>query len=152
MPKKHLGELKGDLFLVDEGNRSFTVQQIQLLQAIEQCGSITKAAKSVGISYKTAWDRINMMNNLSDKPLVSRSAGGSGGGGTVLTEFGKELLRGFSELQEEHHSFISRIGTSLHSIDDLSKFLRNTTLQTSARNQFRGQIRKIIKGAVNTEV
>ena len=75
MPKKHLGELKGDLFLVDEGNRSFTVQQIQLLQAIEQCGSITKAAKSVGISYKTAWDRINMMNNLSDKPLVLRSAG-----------------------------------------------------------------------------
>ena len=62
MPKKHLGELKGDLFLVDERNRSFTVQQIQLLQAIEQCGSITKAAKSVGISYKTAWDRINMMN------------------------------------------------------------------------------------------
>ena len=152
MPKKHLGELKGDLFLVDEGNRSFTVQQIQLLQAIEQCGSITKAAKSVGISYKTAWDRINMMNNLSDKPLVSRSAGGSGGGGTFLTEFGKELLRGFSELQEEHHSFISRIGTSLHSIDDLSKFLRNTTLQTSARNQFRGQIKKIVKGAVNTEV
>ena len=152
MPKKHLGELKGDLFLIDEENRSFTVQQIQLLQAIEQCGSITKAAKNVGISYKTAWDRINMMNNLSDKPLVRRSAGGSGGGGTSLTKLGKELLRGFSELQEEHHSFISRIGTSLRSIDDLSKFLRNTTLQTSARNQFRGQIRKIIKGAVNTEV
>ena len=44
MPKKHLGELKGDLFLIDEENRSFTVQQIQLLQAIEQCGSITKAS------------------------------------------------------------------------------------------------------------
>ena len=152
MPKKHLVELKGDLFLIDEENRSFTVQQIQLLQAIELCGSITNAAKTVGISYKTAWDRINMMNNLSDKPLVRRSAGGSGGGGTSLTELGKKLLRGFTELQEEHHSFIARIGTSLHSIDDLSKFLRNTTLQTSARNQFRGQIRKIVKGAVNTEV
>ncbi len=80
---------------------------------------------------------------------VGSLRGGSGGGGTSLTELGKELLRGFAELQEEHHSFISRIGTSLHSIDDLSKFLRNTTLQTSARNQFRGQIRKIIKGAVN---
>ncbi|GIS50793.1 MAG: hypothetical protein Ct9H90mP25_2270 [Gammaproteobacteria bacterium] len=50
-----------------------------------------RGAKSVGISYKTAWDRINMMNNLSDKPLVRRSAGGSGGGGTSLTELGKEL-------------------------------------------------------------
>ena len=69
MPKKHLGELKGDLFLVDEGNRSFTVQQIQLLQAIEQCGSITKAAKSVGISYKTAWDRSH-----DEQPIwISRS-------------------------------------------------------------------------------
>ena len=152
MPKKHFGELKADLFLIDERNRSFTVQQIQLLQSIEQCGSITKAAKNVGISYKTAWDRINMMNNLSDKPLVSRSAGGYGGGGTTLTGLGKDLLRGFSELQEEHHSFISKIGKSLHSIDDLSKFLRNTTLQTSATNQFRGVIKKIVKGAVNTEV
>ena len=152
MQKKHRGELKADLLLIDEGNRSFTLQQIQLLQSIEQCGSITKAAKNAGISYKTAWDRINMMNNLSDKPLVIRCAGGYGGGGTKLTELGKELLRGFSELQEEHHSFISKVGKSLHSIDDLSKFLRNTILQTSARNQFRGIIKKIVKGAVNTEV
>ena len=66
MSKKNLGMLKADLFLLDEENRSFTVRQIQLLKAIEHCGSITNAAKHIGISYKTAWDRINVMNNLSE--------------------------------------------------------------------------------------
>ena len=152
MSKKNLEMLKADLFLLDEKNRSLTGRQIKLLKAIEQCGSITNAAKNVGISYKTAWDRINVMNNLSEEPLVRRTAGGSGGGGTSLTQLGKDLLRGFAELQDEHRAFIKRLGTSLHSIDELSKFLRSTTLQTSARNQFRGQISKITKGAINTEV
>ena len=152
MSKINLGMLKADLLPLDEENRSFTRAQIELLKAIEQYGSITNAAKNIGISYKTAWDRINMMNNLSEEPLVHRSAGGSGGGGTSLTKLGKDLLRGFSELQEEYNAFINRLGTSLDSIEDLSKFLRSTTLQTSARNQFRGQISKITKGAINTEV
>ena len=53
--------------------------------------------------------------------LVRRAAGGSGGGGTSLTQLGKDLLRGFAELQEEHRAFINRLGTNLHSIDELSK-------------------------------
>ena len=152
MPKKRRVKLKADLFLLDEAQQSFTDKQILLLNAVNQCGSITQAAKHVGISYKTAWDRINMMNNLSEEPIVRRSVGGSGGGGTSLTSLGKELLRGFSELQDEHHAMIERLGTGLRSVDDLSKFLRSTTLRTSARNQFRGQITKILKGGINTEV
>ena len=81
MPKKRRGKLKADLFLLDEDHQSFTDKQILLLNAVNQCGSITQAAKHVGISYKTAWDRINMMNNLSEEPIVRRSVGGSGGGG-----------------------------------------------------------------------
>ena len=140
------------MFLLNEDQQSFTSAQIELLIAIGDCGSITNAAKQVGISYKTAWDRIDAMNNLSEKPLVIRATGGAKGGGTKLTEFGQEIIQGFTELQDEHAAFVERLGSSLHSMGDLAKFLRSTTLHTSAINQFRGQVTKITRGAVNTEI
>ena len=152
MAKKKFKALKADLFLQEGDQQSFTNTQIQLLAAINECGSITSAAKAVGISYKTAWDRIDALNNLSDKPLVQRAAGGSGGGGSALTAFGKKIVKGFSELQDEHSAFIKRLGTSLHSINDLAKFIRSTALRTSARNQFRGQVKKVTRGGINTEI
>lgn len=152
MSKKKFSALKADLFLQGNDQQSFTQTQIQLLSAIDESGSITKAAKQIGVSYKTAWDRIDALNNLSDKALVQRAAGGVGGGGTSLTVFGKNIVAGFSELQEEHNAFINRLGSNVSSMSELAKFLRSTTLRTSARNQFRGQIKKITRGGVNTEV
>jgi len=152
MVKKKFKTLKADLFLQDEDQQSFTNAQIQLLTAINECGSISSAAKNIGVSYKTAWDRIDALNNLSDKPLIQRVAGGKNGGGSKLTNFGREIVKGFTELQEEHNAFVKRLGTSLNSMSDLAKFLRSTTLQTSARNQFRGKITKITRGGINTEI
>lgn len=152
MPRKKSAALKGNLFLLDGKQQSLSNQQIELLLAIKDCGSITAAARQVGISYKTAWDRIDAMNNLSDQPLVARSAGGAKGGGTQLTNFGEDILAGFSQLQEEHAAYVERLGTSLHSMSDLANFLRSTTLHTSARNQFRGQIKKVTRGEVNAEI
>jgi len=94
MPRKKSSALKANLFLLEGEQQSFTNQQIDLLLAIKDGGSITAAAKEVGISYKTAWDRIDAMNNLADKALVSRSAGGKKGGGTQLTQFGEDILLG----------------------------------------------------------
>ncbi|WP_038820465.1 winged helix-turn-helix domain-containing protein, partial [Pseudomonas savastanoi] len=54
-------------------------QRIALLQHIAEQGSITRAAKSAGLSYKAAWDAIDELNNLAQKPLVERSVGGRGG-------------------------------------------------------------------------
>ncbi len=52
-------------------------QRIALLQHIAEQGSITRAAKSAGLSYKAAWDAIDELNNLAQKPLVERSVGGA---------------------------------------------------------------------------
>ena len=87
------------------------------------------------ISYKTAWDRINAMNNMSDKPLVLRSVGGYHGGGTTLTEVGQEIVQGFQVLQNEHKAFVNQLGEKLSTIRDLTSFIKNTPLITSARNQ-----------------
>lgn len=152
MARKKSSALKGSLVLLSGDEQSFTNQQIELLIAIRDCGSITAAAKQVGISYKTAWDRIDAMNNLADEALVSRNAGGKKGGGTQLTAFGREIITGFSELQEEHAAYVERLGTSLNSMGDLANFLRSSALRTSARNQFRGKIKKVTRGAVNTEI
>ena len=152
MTLKKTSSLKGSLILLNEDQQSFTTSQIELLIAIDECGSITRAAKRVGISYKTAWDRIDALNNMSENPLIIRATGGAKGGGTKLTEFGQDIIQGFTELQDEHTAFIKRLGARLQSMDDLAKFLRSTTLHTSARNQFRGPIIKITRGAVNTEI
>ena len=144
--------LKGSLFLQQDERQSFTQAQIDLLNAIATAGSISGAARAVGISYKTAWDRIDAMNNLSTKPLVARSAGGARGGGTQLTEFGQQVLKGFNAIQEQHAEFVDRLGEQVQALDDVADFLNLGQLKTSARNQYRGRVSKLTRGAVNAEV
>ena len=55
-------------------------QRLALLEQIAVQGSITRAAKAAGLSYKAAWDAIDELNNLAERPLVERSVGGKGGG------------------------------------------------------------------------
>lgn len=143
--------LQGSLFFLSDEER-FTSAQIQLLLAIDECGSISAAAKQLGISYKTAWDRVDAMNNLSEQPLVVRSAGGARGGGTRITALGQRIAQGFLALQEEHRAFVERLGGRLHSVADIANFVRSGNLKTSARNQFRGRIATVTPGAVNAEV
>ena len=64
-------------------------RRIALLKQIDLTGSISQGAKNAGISYKSAWDAINEMNQLSEQSLVDRATGGKGGGGAVLTRYGQ---------------------------------------------------------------
>ena len=126
--------------------------RIILLEKINELGSITKAAKVVGISYKTAWDTVNLINNMAEKPLVDRSAGGKGGGGTSLTAEGKKVISQFKTIQEEHRKFLDNLENRLGDTDSLYRFLRRISMKVSARNTFAGMVTVIIKGAVNSEV
>lgn len=146
------GQLTGSVFLKTGQSSAFASNQIDLLRAVQKCGSISKAAKEVGISYKTAWDRIDAMNNLSTTPLVLRASGGAKGGGTQLTELGERIIAGFQALMDEHATFLARLGDQLHNIDDIANFVRSEQALTSAHNQFRGTVIELTPGAVNTEV
>jgi molybdate transport system regulatory protein len=68
---------------------------LSCLARIADSGSITQAAKAMGMSYKAAWDAIDTMNNLAGEPLVQRTTGGKGGGGTTLTQRGEQLVANF---------------------------------------------------------
>ena len=126
--------------------------RVDLLEAIDRCGSISGAARAVGISYKTAWDAVDAMNNAAEKPLVLRAVGGIGGGGTMLTEEGKETVRLYRVLQGEHQRFIERLEGRLGDVGRLYSLLRRVAMRISARNVFLGKVKEVRKGAVSTEV
>lgn len=144
--------LAAELTISDDLGHRFADAQVDLLQAIIDAGSISAAAKTVGVSYKTAWDRVDAINNMAAEPLVVRSAGGAKGGGTQVTAYGLKVLEGFHALQQEHQIYLRRLGDKLHSMSDVADFMRIGAVQTSARNQFQGEITQITLGAVNTEV
>ena len=64
-----------------------------LLEAIARTGSLTSAAKSLGMSYRRAWLLVDTMNQCFREPVVKTASGGARGGGTVLTEVGREVVR-----------------------------------------------------------
>ena len=75
-------------------------RRIELLRQVKESGSISQGAKLAGISYKSAWDAINEMNQLADRTLVDRATGGKGGGGAVVTAYGERLLQLYALLEQ----------------------------------------------------
>jgi molybdate transport system regulatory protein len=125
---------------------------ILLLQALEQTGSINKAAQSLGIQYKSAWQKLDQINNLLPYSLVEKRTGGSGGGGSVLTEEGKKLLRQIDGLQKEFSQFMQFFADDPQEALQTLKTLRRIEMNLSARNVWLGQVKRIEKGVVNSVV
>jgi molybdate transport system regulatory protein len=126
--------------------------RIALLAAIRETGSITGAAKAVGMSYKGAWDAIDAMNNLAGEPLVVRSTGGKGGGGTTLTPRAISLIDTFRAVEREHQRFLERAGAAIEGFATNWDLIGRIGVKTSARNQFYGTVSNITRGTVNDEV
>lgn len=144
--------LEGTLQLLVGGERLGGAGRMALLQAIAAQGSITQAAKAVGLSYKAAWDAVDQMNTLAGAPLVERSAGGRGGGSTRLTERGRQLVARFARLEALHQRFVRQLSAEATDLGQDIDLLRMINMRTSARNQFLGEVSSYKAGAVNDEV
>ena len=157
MPAKSAPKLQGKLS-VDTAMGAFLGDtRIKLLEAIDEHGSISQAAKAVPLSYKAAWDAIDAMNNLAPEPLVLRTTGGKHGGGSELTEYGRRLIAFYRALEQEHQVAIARLAERMnevagHDVTAFRQLLRRMSMKSSARNQFAGPIVEIRQSAVDCEI
>ncbi len=87
--------------------------RIVLLERIKEYGSLTKAARSMEMSYRHAWELLDSMNRQAPTPFVETAAGGKGGGGTRLTEEGERAIRLFWKFYSAFQDFLGKEGKKL---------------------------------------
>src|SRR5918997_4093323 len=73
--------------------------KVALLESVRDTGSISAAARAMGMDYKRAWLLIDSLNRAFEVPVVERVTGGPRGGGASLTTFGEELLARYRRLE-----------------------------------------------------
>lgn len=145
-------EIGGSVWLQSGSQQLGGAARIALLAAIHESGSITGAAKAVGMSYKAAWDAVDTMNNLAGELLVVRASGGRGGGGTTLTPTAQKLIVTYRVIEREHRKFLERAGAAIEGFAHDWQLIERIGMKTSARNQLLGTVKKLTRGAVNDEV
>ena len=99
-------KVNGSLWLECRDEKYFGPGPVELLERIEQTGSILSAAKQMGMSYKKAWEIISRLNRHAAKPLVETQVGGEKGGGSVISPEAKKLIDGYQKLRNEFEIFI----------------------------------------------
>ena len=75
--------------------------RIELLELIGLHGSIAKAAKAMGMSYKRAWYLADSINSTFSSPVIERQHGGKGGGSAHLTKFGEAIVRDYRAMESQ---------------------------------------------------
>lgn len=124
----------------------------ELLEALQATGSINRAARTAGLSYKGAWLLLETACNLANEPLLETATGGAGGGGTRLTEAALGLLRAWQTLQAEHRGFVRAQEARLATLPALFGLMRRMSMKTTARNQFAGNVSALEIGPVSAQV
>jgi len=94
-------ELKIRCWIDIEGKKFFGPGRAQLLMMIDKNGSLSKAAKEMGMSYRKAWSMVEDMNQRGQQPYVELHKGGAQGGGAELTETGKKVLSTFIQMNNK---------------------------------------------------
>ena len=127
-------EYKGDPLLGKGG--------AQILEAIKEVKSISKAAKKVGMSYRYVWNYLAKIEKTLQEPVVQTYKGGrKGGGGAYLTKLGENLLKEYRRVE----GYVGEI------LGD-EEYWEAVGLKISARNRLKGMVQKVDKGIVTAKV
>jgi molybdate transport system regulatory protein len=127
------------------------LDRVALIEAVDELGSISAAARRLGLSYKGAWDIVQALNNLFDTPLIDAAPGGKAGGAARVTERGRTVAAAFRRVQAEMDAALAKLEAGL-SGDAARDLFWSLGMRTSARNALRGEIVHLTEGAVNSEV
>ena len=93
-------QVRSKVWLEAQGRPVLGPGRLELLQYIDEQGSISRAARLLKMTYRKAWGQIKAMEEQMDLPLVEKQAGGPGGGGARLTPEARELLAKYFRLAQ----------------------------------------------------
>lgn len=145
-------KVSGSISLGKDAQNMLNDKRIALLEQIGASGSISQAARQVGLSYKGAWDAVESMNAMFGEALVATMTGGKGGGGTQLTSAGIRVVDAYKVLAREQKRFLEAASQGIEDFENVYQLIRRLSVKTSARNQFFGKVSAIKQGPVNVEV
>lgn len=137
-----------DLTLTMEDGFVANPRNMRLFRAIDETGSITKAASEAGLSYKTAWDLIDAINSSAPSPLVVRAQGKCKNSGSHLSPRAKDILRQYELISKAQNIYVSKV--IKRGLKELN--LGAIDLKLSARNQLYVEITDIKEGAVDSKI
>jgi molybdate transport system regulatory protein len=100
--------VRGRLWLDGPEGTFLGYGRVVLLERIGEHGSISSAARSMGMSYRKAWLLVDSMNRQSRTPLVVTATGGKGGGGARLTDTGEQAIAVFRKAWKDLGTFLER--------------------------------------------
>jgi molybdate transport system regulatory protein len=124
------------------GSARASLERVALLAAVGELGSISAAAKQIGLSYKGAWDAVQAMNNLFEAPLVNAAS---------LTPRGEAVVTAFGRVRTELEATLAKLESHLGEGASRDLFW-SLGMRTSARNALRGVVSQITASAVSAEV
>ena len=101
-----------------DGQLVFGRGRAELLEAIDSTGSMSAAARKMGMSYRHAWAMLEASERRIGRPLLRRSRGGAGGGGARLTETTYTMLKTFRSVEAEFQDLARRKTRELQDLFD----------------------------------
>jgi molybdate transport system regulatory protein len=104
------------LRILGPGSPAMGPGKAELIARIEATGSISAAARDMGMSYRRAWQLVEAINLSFSEPVVVTAIGGKRGGGASVTEFGRQLIAQFHAMEETASAAIA---------DDLARFTQH---------------------------
>ena len=114
----------------------------EILEAIDKENSISKAAETLGMSYRYVWNYLQDIQKTLEQPIVETFKGGkAGGGGARLTDLGRSLVGEYKQLEKYMDKALSDSGR-----------LEVKSLKLSARNRFKGKVIEVEKGVITAKV
>ena len=118
MPKRNVPDIRFRIRISKGETIALGPGKIELLEAIEKTSSLTAAAKHLGMSYRRAWVLLDTMNRCFRAPLVATAAGGAHGGGTRVTDVGREVIARYRRAEAAARR------AAAHDLDALGALLR----------------------------
>jgi len=96
--------------------------KVELIEAIERSGSISGAAKQMGMSYRRAWNLVDSINHDFKEPIIQTNAGGKGGGGATISVIGQEILLRYRAIEDKAMASVEKeVATFGRYLDQKSK-------------------------------